>query len=135
MPIFVAPPSNEFKESVCDYENLDKNKLVETKLESAIPLKECYNRFEDKSSHAISQEDASVMIRYSNFLTTEVLKVAREPGCVFIRVFNGIHQNGQHFTFLVPVGKDGMPIKNLDTRYLAQCCACPPSCTEDGGLS
>ena len=134
MPVLLIPPDN-FIEAICNYEQPENNELIEVELpDDLAPLKKYVDRFEVITQDEIKADKSAKLIKYSNFLGSKVKDVLSTPGCVFIRVFNGILDDGKHFSFIVPIDKNKKPIKTRDVIYLGPCCACPPSCEPSGGL-
>jgi hypothetical protein len=132
MPVLVIPPNN-FTEATCNYEQPEKNELIEIDLPDLDPLKRYTGRFQGITKASIDAEESGKLIHYSNFLASKLKEVLATPGCVFLRVFSAIQDDGKHFMFIVPIDRNKKPIQTRDAIYLVPCCACPPSCDTTGG--
>lgn len=106
------------------------------------------NQFNEKAGATISRSEARKMTsafqskfpdltRAYYFSADQIKKVLSTPGCVGIRTYHGLDNNGSMVHILVPVSSNGNPMlpKSLegtdDSSIVERGQPCPPYCPDE----
>lgn len=125
----------------CNFTDLSQNDFVE----QHVPLTELKmrcTRYKDYLA-ALQPPQENIMVRAASFTVDSVLQVIQKnPQAAFIRVYNGIDENGQHLLFMAPVTQTGSTTEEVasfstteesttstseeEITVADSCCECPP---------
>lgn len=127
MPRLFTRPKNKLNRSTAPYDfknaSREEFEMQQTTIEE---LKARCDRYEAMLA-TLSSPVRAKMLRATNFRADAVADMlAQHPGYTFIRIYNGIDEQGNHLMFMAPAGHDGASFTEEDTIWLDDCCRCPP---------
>lgn len=130
-----APLKFNETSGACNFDNPGANTMEQTQAEVA-DIKECVDKYDDFITDKLNEDDAAKMIRFSNFRIEDIQAIIEQNlDCGFLRVYNCIDSEGNHFQMITPVMQDANGFTKQDniTKYVVECCHCQPNCGSGTG--
>ncbi|MFT3681861.1 MAG: hypothetical protein QM791_16430 [Ferruginibacter sp.] len=131
-----ASPLKFNAQSGCNFSDPSAN-VMEQSPAPVQSVRDCIDRYEQFVNTSVAPGEADKVVRYSNFRIQDILLMISENlDCSFLRIYNGIDADGNHFKIMLPVQQDaaGVTKQQEDTLYIMDCCRCKPDCLASAGF-